>query len=93
MALTQAPRGCAVNGSEEEKEARRERPGLRSLGGQGERARREGKQGGVPSTGSFAEPSLQVPHHTHITLSLGCSPPQAEEAERGPNGSSLVPLK
>lgn len=42
MALTQAPRGCAVNGSEEEKEARRERPGLRSLGGQGERASREG---------------------------------------------------
>ena len=38
MALTQAPRGCAINASEEEKGARQESAGARSLGGQGEGA-------------------------------------------------------
>lgn len=42
MALTQAPRSCAINGSEEEKGARQERPGPWSLGGQREGASREG---------------------------------------------------
>lgn len=43
MVLTQAPRGCAIKGSEEEKGARGERPGPRA----GERVKGGGKQGGA----------------------------------------------
>jgi hypothetical protein len=80
MALTQAPRGCAVNGSEDEKGVRQKRPGPRALGGQGERA----------SSGSSEGPTCPSPH-THSPTSWPSPPPA--EAERGPNGSSLVPHK
>lgn len=65
MALTQAPRGCAVNGSEEEKEARRERPGPRSLGGRGERSSREGS----PALVLLQSPACISPTtHTHNSV-------------------------
>ena len=82
MALTQAPSGCAVDGNEEEKGARRKRPGARSPGGQGEGASCVCVGCWFPALAPLQGQPARPPPHTHNPVT-----------GRGPNGSSLAPLK
>lgn len=56
------------------------------------RAKRAGEQEGYLDLAYLQSPACSPLPHIH-NLSLGNSPPPAEEAVRGPNGSSLVPLQ